>query len=34
PSAFCGLDNIKKVYAQAIENKYRFFSYGDAMIIL
>ena len=32
-SAFAGSDNIKKVYDYAIGEKYRFFSYGDAMLI-
>ncbi len=32
-SAFAGLDNIKHAYQHAIEQKYRFFSYGDAMLI-
>lgn len=32
-SAFAGYDNIKKAYQHAIEQKYRFFSYGDAMFI-
>jgi S-adenosylmethionine:tRNA ribosyltransferase-isomerase len=32
-SAFAGLDNIRKAYAHAIERRYRFFSYGDAMLI-
>ena len=32
-SAFAGLDNVKKAYQHAIDNKYRFFSYGDAMFI-
>lgn len=33
-SAFCGHDLMKKAYAEAIEQKYRFYSYGDAMLIL
>ena len=32
-SAFAGYDNIMKSYKNAIENNYRFFSYGDAMFI-
>ena len=32
-AAFAGLDNIRKAYAHAIEERYRFFSYGDAMLI-
>jgi S-adenosylmethionine:tRNA ribosyltransferase-isomerase len=32
-SAFAGLDNVKKAYQHAITEKYRFFSYGDAMFI-
>ena len=32
-SAFAGVDNIKKAYAHAVEKEYRFFSYGDAMLI-
>ncbi len=33
-SAFAGLDLIKKAYSAAIEEKYRFYSFGDAMLIL
>lgn len=32
-SAFAGLDNVKNAYQHAIDEKYRFFSYGDAMFI-
>ncbi len=31
--AFAGVDLIKKAYQSAIDEKYRFFSYGDAMLI-
>ena len=33
-SAFAGLDNIRRAYAHAVNKRYRFFSYGDAMLIL
>jgi len=33
-SALCGFEKMKKTYAEAVERKYRFFSYGDAMLIL
>ncbi|MBI5892659.1 MAG: S-adenosylmethionine:tRNA ribosyltransferase-isomerase [Deltaproteobacteria bacterium] len=33
-SAFAGRDFIMKAYKTAIENNYRFFSYGDAMLIV
>lgn len=32
-SAFAGFDAIKQAYAHAIQQQYRFFSYGDAMLI-
>jgi S-adenosylmethionine:tRNA ribosyltransferase-isomerase len=32
-SAFGGMDNIRHAYAHAIAQRYRFFSYGDAMFI-
>jgi S-adenosylmethionine:tRNA ribosyltransferase-isomerase len=33
-SAFGGYDLIRKAYMEAVDRKYRFFSYGDAMLIL
>ncbi len=33
-SAFAGYENTMNAYKQAVEEKYRFFSFGDAMIIL
>jgi S-adenosylmethionine:tRNA ribosyltransferase-isomerase len=33
-SAFCGHELMMEGYKQAVENKYRFYSYGDAMLIL
>jgi S-adenosylmethionine:tRNA ribosyltransferase-isomerase len=32
-SAFAGIEPIRRAYAHAIEQRYRFFSYGDAMIV-
>ncbi|MDD4298205.1 MAG: tRNA preQ1(34) S-adenosylmethionine ribosyltransferase-isomerase QueA [Bacilli bacterium] len=32
-SALAGKDNITKAYREAIENEYRFFSFGDCMLI-
>jgi len=32
-AAFAGLENIRRAYAHAVEKRYRFFSYGDAMLI-
>lgn len=32
-SAFGGVENIRHAYQHAIEQRYRFFSYGDAMLI-
>jgi S-adenosylmethionine:tRNA ribosyltransferase-isomerase len=33
-AAFAGLEQIQKAYRHAIEQRYRFYSYGDAMLIL
>lgn len=33
-SAFMGYDNTMNAYKTAVEDKYRFFSFGDAMLIL
>jgi S-adenosylmethionine:tRNA ribosyltransferase-isomerase len=32
-SAFGGMDNVRRAYRRAIEQRYRFYSYGDAMLI-
>lgn len=33
-SAFCSLEEVKRIYQHAVEEKYRFYSFGDAMLIL
>jgi S-adenosylmethionine:tRNA ribosyltransferase-isomerase len=33
-SAFAGLDLIRQAYDIAIAEKYRFYSFGDAMLIV
>lgn len=33
-SAFAGLENIRNAYQQAINSNYRFYSFGDAMLII
>jgi S-adenosylmethionine:tRNA ribosyltransferase-isomerase len=32
-SAFCGLEVMRSAYAEAIKEKYRFYSYGDACLL-
>jgi S-adenosylmethionine:tRNA ribosyltransferase-isomerase len=32
-SAFAGMENIRDAYLHAVEQRYRFFSYGDAMLL-
>jgi S-adenosylmethionine:tRNA ribosyltransferase-isomerase len=31
--AFGGADLVREAYAKAVSDRYRFFSYGDAMFI-
>jgi S-adenosylmethionine:tRNA ribosyltransferase-isomerase len=33
-SAMMGLDTMKRAYAHAMKERYRFFSYGDACLLL
>jgi S-adenosylmethionine:tRNA ribosyltransferase-isomerase len=32
--AFVGTDLLRRAYEEAIRREYRFYSYGDAMLIL
>jgi S-adenosylmethionine:tRNA ribosyltransferase-isomerase len=32
--AFAGLETVMSAYRHAIEKQYRFYSYGDAMLII
>ena len=33
-AAFAGLDLVRRAYKEAVQMRYRFYSYGDAMLIL
>ena len=33
-SALMGVERMREIYAHAIENQYRFFSYGDSSLLL
>jgi S-adenosylmethionine:tRNA ribosyltransferase-isomerase len=33
-SAFCGLQTMRAAYAHAIERRFRFYSYGDACLLI
>ena len=32
--AFCGVDETRRIYAEAIRERYRFYSFGDASLLL
>jgi len=32
-SAFAGVEAVRQAYRVAVEQRYRFYSYGDAMLI-
>lgn len=33
-SAFAGVESLRKAYQEAVKERYRFYSYGDAMLII
>jgi S-adenosylmethionine:tRNA ribosyltransferase-isomerase len=33
-SAFCGLETMRAAYAHAIAERFRFYSYGDACLLI
>ncbi len=32
--AFCGVEETRRLYAHAVRERYRFYSFGDAMVAL
>jgi S-adenosylmethionine:tRNA ribosyltransferase-isomerase len=32
-AAFAGLETVRRAYAAAVAERYRFYSFGDAMLI-
>ncbi|MBE0528135.1 MAG: S-adenosylmethionine:tRNA ribosyltransferase-isomerase, partial [Thermoleophilia bacterium] len=32
--AFCGVDETRQIYRHAVRERYRFYSFGDAMLAL
>jgi S-adenosylmethionine:tRNA ribosyltransferase-isomerase len=33
-AAFAGVEQVRAIYREAVARRYRFYSYGDAMLIL
>jgi S-adenosylmethionine:tRNA ribosyltransferase-isomerase len=33
-AAFAGKEKVERAYSEAIDQRYRFYSFGDAMLIL
>jgi S-adenosylmethionine:tRNA ribosyltransferase-isomerase len=33
-AAFAGLERVQAAYREAVARRYRFYSYGDAMLVL
>jgi len=33
-ASLCGLPRLRAVYAEAVQQRYRFFSYGDATLFV